>query len=594
MFKTLLAPYRRFRQLISVFGIALFAFLLTWGIPQTLAQDALPSDINPATSVIRVGNTISAPVVLDGYELFRIAANINLLSDQENDKKAKNFSIKDRAKLIENDLYAILDNRLYGGENSKGFDPDTLTITVKTIEGKTALFAADQEQLQERKILEVTPEDAIYNGYPVEVWANQLSVIIKNALIRGYNERQRPYLYEAGLWSLGIILATGLLSIGVYFLQKQLWKKYLILIQQEPKLGLAEDNRNTESSAFNHSLQMNELTEQKQNWDKKRYQNQYKRLFLKLAQVLIWILALWKVTQFFPYTRWFSVWLSHRPLDLLIVFLTVGFAIRISTLIIDVVLQSFQDHYRLSHIVSSRRELRFSTYSIVLKGVVTFLWICFGFIVALDSLEIPVAPIIAGLGIVGLALSFGSQNLVRDVIHGTFILLEDQYAVGDYITVGEVSGYVEYMNLRITQIRGKGGRLTTLPNGSISIVHNQTKDWARIDFTITITYESNIDLALDVMKKVIEEMSNEPDWTSSILTPVVTSGVSDIGNGGVELEMIIKTRPNFQWEVAHEFRRRLKFAFEQQGIKFGSRKFEQVVFVPEVAQWLNQQNFNKR
>lgn len=591
--KTFVLRYRRFGKRISILGIALLALILTWGIPQTLAQQALPSDINPVTSIIRVGNTISAPVVLDGYELFRVAGNINLFPEQENDKKAKNFSIKDRTKLIENDLYAILDNRLYGGANSKGFDPNTLTITVKNIEGKTVLFAFDQSQLQERKILEVTPEDAIYNGYPVDVWANKLSVIIKDALIRGYNQRQRPYLYQACLWSLGVILATGLLSFGVYFLHKKLWKKYLIITQQKPDINLAEDNGTNAPTVANNSFQIAEATQQKERWDKKRHQNQYQRLVLKLVQVLIWVFCVWKVAQFFPYTRFFSVWLSRDPFALLVIFLSVGFAIRISTLVIDTFLKSLQDHYSLSHITSQRRELRFSTYSVVLKGVIQATWIVVGIILALDSLEIPVAPIIAGLGIIGLALSFGSQNLIRDVLHGIFILLEDQYAVGDYITVGEVSGYVEYMNLRITQIRGKEGRLTTLPNGSISVVHNQTKDWARIDFKTTVTYDSDINVALDVMKKVIEEMSNEPDWKKSIVTPVVTSGVSDFTDVGVELEMKIKTRPNFQWSVAREFRRRLKFAFAQQGIVFGSEKTEQVVFLPEVTQWLNQQNINK-
>lgn len=589
MSKTLLVPYRRFRQLISLLGIALFAFILTWGIPQTLAQQTLPSDINPVTSVIRVGNTISAPVVLDGYELFRVAGSINIEADQKN----QGFSIKDRAELIENELHAILDNQLYGGAFARGFDPKTLTITIKTQEGKTALFASDQDQLQERKILEVTPEDAQYNGYAVTIWANKLTVIIRNALLKGYEQRQPPYLYQASLWSLGVILGSGLLSFGVYILQKRLWKQYLIIVDHKPEFNLGEDNSNTNTTAPNNSSPIPEANEQKQRWDNKRHQNQYKRLVLKLSQVLIWTFALWRITSFFPHTRSFSIWLSKDPFYLLVIFLFVGIAIRISGLIIDGLLKSFQEHYSLSHTVSHRRELRFVTYSVVVKGVITFSWIILGFILALDSLEIPVAPIIAGLGIVGLALSFGSQNLVRDVIHGTFILLEDQYAVGDYITVDGISGYVEYMNLRITQIRGQEGRLTTFPNGSINIVHNQTKDWARIDFKTTITYQSDINVALEVMKKVIEEMSNESGWKNSILIPVVTSGVSNLTDGGVELEMKIKTRPNFQWEVAREFRRRLKFAFEQQGIEFGSGKVEQVVFLPEVSQWLNQQNLNK-
>ena len=147
------------------------------------------------------------------------------------------------------------------------------------------------------------------------------------------------------------------------------------------------------------------------------------------------------------------------------------------------------------------------------------------------------------------------------------------------------------MNLRITQVRGKEGRLTTLTNGSINIVHNQTKEWARIDFKTTITYDSNIDLALDVMQKVIEEMFQETDWKKSILTPVMSSGVSDILDTGVELEIRIKTSPGTQWKIAREYRRRLKLAFDQQEIKFG--RFEQTVFLPEVSQLLSRQIINQ-
>jgi len=124
------------------------------------------------------------------------------------------------------------------------------------------------------------------------------------------------------------------------------------------------------------------------------------------------------------------------------------------------------------------------------------------------------------------------------------------------------------MNLRITQIRGKEGRLTTIPNGSINIVHNQTKDWSRIDFKVKITYESDIDLALNIMRKVIEEIANHPDWKNLILTPIVWDGVSDLTTYGVELNIAIQTRPGMQWKVSNEFRRRIKLAFDDHEIRF--------------------------
>ncbi|WP_026798650.1 hypothetical protein [Planktothrix prolifica] len=127
MSRTIILRLRHFHQLILALAIALLVISLNASIPPTLAEQPLPSDINPVTSVIRVGNMISEPVHIDGEELFRVASNILL----DTDKKDNNISIKQRAKLIENELDAILDNQLYGGLFAKGFEPNTLTLTVK-------------------------------------------------------------------------------------------------------------------------------------------------------------------------------------------------------------------------------------------------------------------------------------------------------------------------------------------------------------------------------------------------------------------------------------------------------------------------------
>jgi small conductance mechanosensitive channel len=569
MLRTFNLRNSRFFQALLGIGISLFAVILTWSIPPTFAQDALPRNIDPATSIIRVGNTISAPVVVDGYELFRVAMQIPM----EGIQPGKHLSIVQRAKLIKNEIYAILDNQLYGGQFSKGFNPDTLTIRVKTDDqGNTQIFVSDNDQLQERAILTVTPQDAQYNGYSIEIWTNKLTKIIKQALIRGYEERQPTYLYKAGLWSLGVILVSALLSFGVYLLQKRLSAKTKKLNHQKLELSLERDSINNNQNSLDSSEKIYKVTNQLYRWKQKYNTNEFQQLILKLMQVLIWSFAIWRIAHFFPHTRLLSKWMSREPLFILTIVIIIGVAIRMTTLIIDYFLKSFQEQQMNSNNSYSpyhRRELRFSTYSAVLKGISKAIWSALAFMIILDSLEIPIAPIVAGLGIIGLALSLGSQNLIRDVVNGIFILLEDQYAVGDYISIGETAGYVENMNLRITQIRGKEGRLTTLPNGSISIVHNQTKDWSRVDFKTTITYQSDIDFALDTMQKVIEEMAKEPDWKNGILTPVLSRGVSDLTDTSVELEMRIKTRAGMQWAIAREFRRRLKFAFEQQGIQFG-------------------------
>ncbi len=159
-----------------------------------------------------------------------------------------------------------------------------------------------------------------------------------------------------------------------------------------------------------------------------------------------------------------------------------------------------------------------------------------------------------------------AQNLIRDIINGSLIVLEDQYAIGDVIVTGEAAGFVEDMNLRMTQLRGAGGRLTTIPNSSISIVHNLTKDWSRVDFIIKLPHNLDVDLAMKIIKQVAEQMQRDPEWQEQIIDPVNVLGVNDISETGVEIVLWLKTQPIQQFAVGREFRRRLKLAFDREGI----------------------------
>jgi small conductance mechanosensitive channel len=176
---------------------------------------------------------------------------------------------------------------------------------------------------------------------------------------------------------------------------------------------------------------------------------------------------------------------------------------------------------------------------------------------------------LAGAGIIGVAISFASQSLIKDMINGFFILLEDQYGVGDVIIVGEVSGLVENMNLRITQLRNDEGRLITIPNSAITIVQNLSKEWSRVDLRIDVAYSADIDQALALIEQVAHDMSRDRPWSDLILEPPLLLGVDKLDHAGATVRLWIKTQPLKQWEVAREYRRRLKLAFDKAGIPFG-------------------------
>ena len=214
-----------------------------------------------------------------------------------------------------------------------------------------------------------------------------------------------------------------------------------------------------------------------------------------------------------------------------------------------------------------------TTFFHVLEGIISYALVLISIFLILVHLRIPIAPLLAGAGILGFAISFSSQNLIRDVINGSLIVLEDQYAIGDIILLREAAGVVEDMNLRMTQLRGERGRLTTIPNSSISIVHNLTKDWSRIDFTVKLPHETDIDQAMKIIKQVAQQMQQEPEWQEHIIDPVNVLGVNDILETGVEIVLWLKTQPLQQFAVGREFRRRLKLAFDKEGIAIGIPRY---------------------
>jgi moderate conductance mechanosensitive channel len=242
---------------------------------------------------------------------------------------------------------------------------------------------------------------------------------------------------------------------------------------------------------------------------------------------------------------------------------------RITDVLIDRLFKAFEIQDTTPLDAPQRLALRLSTFSRVMKSLTAIAWGCLGGIVILSVIGIQVVPLLAGAGLVGLGISLASQSLIKDVINGCLILLEDQYAVGDVIRVGTVSGLVEYLSLRSTRIRSAEGNLITLPNSIISIVENLSKEWSRVDLAVAVSYDVDIDHAIEVVKQVGQVMLDDPEWQSKILEPPDVLGVDDLNNTGITLRIWIKTQPLQQWKVARDFRRRLKIAFDQQGIGIG-------------------------
>ena len=209
-------------------------------------------------------------------------------------------------------------------------------------------------------------------------------------------------------------------------------------------------------------------------------------------------------------------------------------------------------------------EKKANTLAGVLKNICKYVFYFIGIVTILDLFGIKTTSILATAGIGGLAIGFGAQSLVKDVITGFFILFENQFSVGDYVKIGEYEGIVEEMGLRTTRLRSPSGELHIIPNSNIQIVTNSTKGAMRAMVDVSIAYEEDIDKAIKVLNSICEQMKATDE---SILEGPTVLGVTKLGQYDIVLTVIAKTKPMEQWRVERELRKRIKESFDIEKIE---------------------------
>ncbi len=203
----------------------------------------------------------------------------------------------------------------------------------------------------------------------------------------------------------------------------------------------------------------------------------------------------------------------------------------------------------------------------MLRSVASITIYTVAIIMVLGEFDVSLGPLLAGAGIAGVALGFGAQSLVRDFLSGIFILIEDQYGVGDIVDLGEATGTVEEVTLRVTRVRDVRGTLWHVPNGEIRRVGNQSQLWARVILDVAVAYDTDITAASAVIKEVADALWREGLATAPILEEPEIWGVENFGPDAIVLRLAAKTEPGSQWALSRELRLRLKRAFDDRGIE---------------------------
>jgi small-conductance mechanosensitive channel len=200
-------------------------------------------------------------------------------------------------------------------------------------------------------------------------------------------------------------------------------------------------------------------------------------------------------------------------------------------------------------------------------NVIRFFVIAIALLMVLGTLGLDIGPAVAGLGVIGIAVGFGAQSLVRDYLNGCLILIENQFSRGDVVTVAGVTGTVEDFSLRRTTLRDLDGVVHSVPNGEIKVASNRTRTWARINQDVTVAYGTDVDKAIDVVNQVGQAMSVDTKWKRRILEPPRVDRVESIDPAGITLKVLGTVRASDQWAASGEFRRLLLTAFAENGIE---------------------------
>ena len=244
----------------------------------------------------------------------------------------------------------------------------------------------------------------------------------------------------------------------------------------------------------------------------------------------------------------------HIIVILILTWLALRLAKRISAGLIRLIIRQKDDEEFQKRTKTLGNIVRYALISII---------VAISGITVLREVGIDIGPILATAGIGGLAIGFGAQSLVKDVISGFFILMEDQIRVGDVVEIGGKSGSVEKINLKTTVLRDLAGNVHYIPNGQISVVTNMTKEYSRYVFEIGVAYKEDVDEVMEIIKKIDEEMRYDPEFKDDILEPIEVLGVDQFADSAVIIKARTTTLPIKQWRVAREFNRRIKKRFDE-------------------------------
>lgn len=548
------------RSLPLFITLAALAIVAPAARAQQLPGIAMPSPAPSLAPGVRVeGIYQTAPVRLDGQTLFRIASSLNAPGT---------MTAESRAGIIEDVFEEMLAKRSDEANSATIFDPRTLKISVRPDGPQAILSATDSRHTLPFPIMTVTAVDARYQRSAVDVLAPRWRDVLQAAFVAALEKRQPGQAERNATDVARVAIALVLATLIVVILNSLIGKRIRVL---EKEIDRAE--RSLEHPEGDKRLALIDLA---LSIAEPRTRITFFRAIsalLRWAVVLAWFVAILWGLSLFPQTSQLAQTIGRRAARIVFVWIAAILLVRIIDLLLARSASVARGHLRARDMKEDEKARQLLRVPTLVNGMHNLF---FGVIVfaaglaTMSALGLPIASVLTIGGLVAFALTFAAQNLVRDFLNGILVLVEDQYVIGDYVIVGEYSGLVEAMTLRILQIRDASGNLVTIPFGSASVAVNCSRYWSRIDYRVAIAADADANRALAAVRRTLEDLSRDAQWHDTIVEPFEWVGIENVGAAGIVLRASIRTAPLRQFELRREINARVVEAFRAEGIGLGA------------------------
>ena len=531
-----------------------------------LVPSATPPNA-PANGIRQEGIYVTAPVTLDGIELFRVAQLANAPPNQ--------LSIEQRSAYIQNALDQIVATTAERTGTTTAYDPRTLRIHVHRTGDVVVLEAVDAKHPDPLPLVTVTSLDAQYHQASSDALATQWQAVLQSGLTQALLIRQP--LIERETFDLALRFGAVLVAFTVLagFVIGWLLRRAAKLADvvaardkvseaQRPPTPEAPSAERQRRRTFALALRVAEPAQQL-------------ILYRACADSLLWLLgllwlaaAIWLLSRF-PQTATLGSWLRQSVLGVALVLIVAGLLNRVLDIVIARVTRAVLSSGAPTSEERARKLLRVPTVIRSISGFKTFILVFLAGLAIVNQVGAPIGSVVTLGGLAALAVSLAAQNLVRDFLNGLLVLLEDQYVVGDYVTINGYSGTVETLTLRMVQIRDASGDVITIPHSSVTSVVNQSRNWSRVDYRIPVDPEADVDKAIALVRKVVEDLAKGKKGGEGILEPIEWIGIESIAKEAVVIRASIKTAPLRQFELRRTINELVCRAFIEAGIGFGAQ-----------------------